>query len=301
MSGRTIIVVFLALFSGAGMAVGVLQANRAKNGGPVSTTQTEDVLIAVENLERGIAVKTTQVEVRQWIKGYAPADTLRSPKAAEGRAVVGRVLAGELVREVKLAKDGAGLGLAPAITVGMRAVTVMATRVATNVAGFVLPGSKVDVLLNLRGGGRGDETGGGSTTTLMQAVEVLAVDEKQEAPETNQFDPRKLASVTLLVSPKQANVLDLAQNMGTLSLALRNSSDVSNGEVEAATLAEISRLAMPPNPSLLNPVLDGDVQPPPGMAIAPPPPQQTEKKEPVWIVTWRGNQRGRVALTGGQE
>lgn len=295
MSGRTVMVVFLALFSGAGMAVGVLQSNRPKNTS-VSVTETEPVLVALADLERGKAVTGADVEVRPWPKGLAPADTLRTVEEAKGRAVVVRTLAGEFVRKVKLAADGAGLGLAPSIPVGKRALTVMASRASTSVAGFVLPGSKVDVLLNLRGSGRADETGGGSTTTLLQAVEVLAVDQKQDAPETNQFDPKALTSVTLLVTPDQANVLDLAQNMGMLSLALRNSSDVSDADVSPATLAEIRRLSMPPSPAA-SPLLDGDLPPPVGMllpALSPPP---AEEKAPVWIVTLRGNHRGRVGLT----
>jgi pilus assembly protein CpaB len=296
MSARTIMVVFLALFSGAGMAVGVLRSNQPKAGDAIAT-ETEDVLIAISDIERGRTVTEADVEERKWPRGLAPADTLRTVAEAKGRAAVGRILAGEVVRNVKLATEGAGLGLAPSIPVGKRALTVMASRASTSVAGFVLPGSRVDVLLNLRASGRGDETGGGSTTTLLQAIEVLAVDQKQDAPETNQFDPKALTSVTLLVTPEEANVLDLAQNMGTLSLALRNSSDVSDAAVLPATLAEIRRLSLPPNSSA-TPYLDGDRPPPPEMMSAAVP--RAEKTEPLWILTLRGNQRGRVALTGSR-
>ncbi|MCL4207459.1 MAG: Flp pilus assembly protein CpaB [Pirellulaceae bacterium] len=295
MSTRTILVVFLALLSGAGMAVGVLQSNRPKSAQTVDVSQLEPVLIAISNLERGQMVTEADVEVREWPKGFAPPDTLRTLEASKGRAAAGRILAGELVREVKLAKPGAGFGLAPVIPVGMRAITIVASRVNTNVGGFVLPGSKVDVLFNLRASGRGDETGGGSTTTLMQAVEVMAVDEMQEAPDTNQFDPKKLTCVTLQVTPDQANVLDLAQNMGTLSFALRNSSDMADADVAPATLTDIRRLAMPPNETPM--FLDGDVAPPPGMKVVVSPPL-VEKPESTWIVTLRGTQRGRVLLTG---
>lgn len=297
MSGRTIMVVFLALFSGAGMAVGVLQSNRPKNAG-MGTTEVEFVLIAIAEIERGRTVTKAEVEVREWPKGLAPEDTLRTEEQAIGRAAVGKILVGEFVRSAKLAEEGAGFGLAPSIPVGKRALTVMASRASTSVAGFVLPGSRVDVLLNLKAGGRGDETGGGSTTTLLQAVEILAVDQKQDAPETNQFDPKGLTSVTLLVTPEEANVLDLAQNMGTLSLALRNSSDMSDADVLPATLAKIRELSMPPN-SPPSPYFNGDL-PPPEMLTAFNPPR-AEVKEPVWIVTLRGNQRGRVVLTDEED
>lgn len=293
MSARTIMVVFLALFSGAGMAVGVLQSNRQKTGGTISS-ETEKVLVAIRDIERGRTVTKDDVEERDWSKGLAPDDKLDEVAKATGRAAVAKILAGDVVREAKLAAAGAGLGLAPAIPIGKRALTVMASRASTSVAGFVLPGSKVDVLLNLRASGRGDETGGGSTTTLLQAVEVLAVDQKQDAPETNQFDPKALTSVTLLVTPDEANVLDLAQNMGTLSLALRNSSDMADAEVSPATLAEIRRLSMPPNapPSSY---LDGD-KPPPEILLTSLTTPRVEK-EPASILTLRGNHRGRVVMT----
>ena len=293
MSARTIMVVFLALFSGAGMAVGVLQSNRPKASGAIAS-ETEKVLVAIRDIERGRTVTKDDVEERDWPKGLAPGDKLDEVAKATGRAAVAKILAGDVVREAKLAAAGAGLGLAPAIPIGKRALTVMASRASTSVAGFVLPGSKVDVLLNLRAGGRGDETGGGSTTTLLQAVEVLAVDQKQDAPETNQFDPKALTSVTLLVTPDEANVLDLAQNMGTLSFALRNSSDMADAEVSPATLAEIRRLSMPPNapPSSY---LDGD-KPPPEILLTSLTTPRVEK-EPASILTLRGNHRGRVVMT----
>ena len=305
MSLRTIFVVFLALLSGVGVAVGVMQSSRPSiNAEP--TTETETVLVAVANVERGRAVTEGDIVVRQWPKGLAPADTLRSVEAAKGRAALGRILVGEVVREVKLAQEGMGLGLPSVIPPGMRAVSVTASQINTNVAGFILPGSKVDVLLNLRASGRDDNTGGGSTTTLLQAVEVLAVDQQQDAPESHQFDPRALASVTLLVTPEQANVLDLAQNMGTLSFALRNASDVADAEVAPATLAQIRRLAMPPQSQASSspPMMDGDA--PPTAEMQAHLDQlagrvRTEQKRPIWIDTIRGAQRGRVVLTGVNE
>jgi pilus assembly protein CpaB len=301
MSTRTILVVFLALLSGAGVAAGVLHSNRPKNE-ELTNIETEPVLVAVANLERGRAVTEADIVVREWPKGLAPADTLRSVEAAKGRAALGRILVGEVVREVKLASEGMGLGLEPVIPVGMRAVSVTAARITTNVAGFVLPGSKVDVLLNLRASGRDDNTGGGSTTTLLQAVEVLAVDQKQDAPESHQFDPKALASVTLLVTPEQANVLDLAQNMGTLSFALRNATDVADAEVEAATLTKIRRLAMPPQSqdSSETQILDPDAPLTDEARARLDKLVGRERAEPrnhTWIETFRGTQRGRLVLT----
>ncbi len=294
MSTRTILVVFMALISGAGMAVGVLQSNRPA-GAEVTTTETEEVLVATADLQRGTILSESDVVVRKWPKGMAPENVLREVDEALERVVIGQILAGELILTPKLTADESGLGLASMVPPTMRAVTIMASSVALNVAGFVLPGNKVDVLLNLRGGRGDDPTGGGSTTTLLQAVEVLAVDQQLQAPADNKVDPKLMSSVTLLVTPEQANVLDLAQNMGTLSLALRNPSDISDSAVEAATLAQIRRLAMPPQdtPPMY---LDGDVPPPEILASLMGNAEPVERPEPKWIDTMRGTQRGRVVL-----
>lgn len=294
MSPRTIVVVFLALVSGAGMAVGVLQSNRPRSTAVVASTETEPVLVALVGFERGKMVTEEDVEVRQWPKGLAPGSALRAVEDAVERVAVGQVLKGELILGPKLAPKDAGRGLAALIPPGMRAFTVMTSRVASNVAGFVLPGNKVDVLLNLKGGGRGDDTGGGSTTTLLQAVEVLAVDQRLEAPAENKVDTKNLTSVTLLVTPEEANLLDLGQNMGALTLALRNPSDGSDQIVEPATVANVRFRNLPPKSPL--PFLDGDAPPPELLSALSSPP--AVRREPLAIVTLRGNHRGRVTLTG---
>jgi len=296
MSTRTILVIFLALICGAAMAAGVMQTNRPKKAEAVSVMDTEPVLVAVASLERGKMVTDADVEVRQWPKGLVPNETLRKSEDAVERVVIGQVVKGELLLDAKLAAKGTGRGLAALVPPGMRAFTVTASKVASNVAGFVLPGNKVDVLLNLKGG-RGDDTGGGSTTTLLQAVEVLAVDQRLEAPADNKVDPKGLASVTLLVTPEHANLLDLGQNMGVLTLALRNPSDKSDANIEAATVAGIRFRGEPPAMHL-----DGDLPPPPSMVESTTltSSSRAEKKDPAWIVTLRGNHRGRVLVTGDE-
>ena len=87
------------------------------------------------------------------------------------------------------------------------------------VAGFILPGNRVDVLLSLGEISGTNETGGGSTITLLENIEILAVDQKMDAPSDNKVDTKDLRSVTLLVTPQQANRLDLGQNKGMLHLA----------------------------------------------------------------------------------
>jgi hypothetical protein len=109
-----------------------------------------------------------------------------------------------------------------------------------------------------------------------------------------------LASVTLLVTPEQANMLDLGQNMGILTLSLRNPTDKADAFPEPATVARIQFRGEPPLANAMSTFLDGDLPPPASMLLTSVPvstPAEMESK-PTWIVTWRGGQRGRVLLTG---
>jgi pilus assembly protein CpaB len=109
--------------------------------------------------------------------------------------------------------------MAALIPSGMRAFTILTPSLASGVGGFILPGNKVDVLLTLEG------KRGSITTTLVQNLEILAVDQQLDAPSDNRVDPKQLRSVTLLVTPEQASRLGLAHNKGALYLALRNHAD----------------------------------------------------------------------------
>jgi pilus assembly protein CpaB len=191
------------------------------------------------------------------------------------------IVAGEPILESKLASRDSGRGLAALIPEGMRAYTIQTSRVASNVAGFILPGNSVDVLLTLKGN-YNDTTGGGSTTTLLQAVEILAVDQRLDAPVDNKINPRELGSVTLLVTPEQAALLDLGQNMGTLTLSLRNPEDAAESLARPATVNDIRfRQEKPVEKS------EGDS---PILGSG-------DGEEVLEIVTLRGSHRGRVLVT----
>lgn len=295
MSTRTILVVFLALFCGASMAVGVMRANQNKIKGEVNMAETVPVVVAAADIPRGKLVTGKDVELRDWPKEISPPGLLSAVEAVVDRAAIGQMVKGEPVLDGKLAPKDAGRGLAALIPEGMRAYTIQTLRVASNVAGFILPGNKVDVLLNLKGSNRGeDRTGGGSTTTLLQAVEVLAVDQILDAPEENKVNPKELSSVTLLVTPDQAAKLDLGQNMGLLTLSLRNPDDTAAAVTEPATITQIRfLLGMPP------PELDGEPRPPAQAdeALQPVSSPAAAKPKPKWIVTLRGSHRGRVAVS----
>ena len=116
--------------------------------------------------------------------------------------------------------------LAERVQVGKRAFTIKAQGESATVAGFLLPGDFVDVLHSPKDHERAaDSAAAGETKTILEFVEVLAVHTKKERPVGKQFEPVEVLSVTLLVSPDQAEALEQGQNSGMLGLALRNPRD----------------------------------------------------------------------------
>ena len=291
MSIRSIVVVILALVCGASAAVGVLQL-RQSAAPQVVQPETVSVVVASREIPRGRMVTADDLRLRELPKEAIPEGTLTKAEDAVDRAVVIQILAGEFVLDAKLAGKDAGRGLAALVPKGMRAFTIQASRAATSVAGFILPGNKVDVLLNLRAQGAQDETGGGSTTTLLQSIEILAVEQRLDAPTENKTNYKEINSVTLLVTPEQAALLDLGQNMGQLTLSLRNPEDTAEADTRPATIADIRFRQEKPAPA---------AEPKPGEskpAAEPqtPPPEQRDEPQFAQIVTLRGNQRGRVLI-----
>ena len=236
MSVRSIVVVALALVFGGSAAVGV---NSYMKGAPAPRGDVVPVVVAAFDLPRGGSITSEAVKLKEYPRDLVPARSIAKLEDAVNRGIFVPLTKDEPVLESKLAPKGAGRGLAALIPSGMRAYSVKVPDVAQGVAGFILPGNRVDVLLSMGDIGGSNETGGGSTTTLLQNVEILAVDQKMDAPADNKVDTKDLRSVTLLVTPQQANQLDLGQNKGVLHLALRNIEDDNNAQTRPATLFDL--------------------------------------------------------------
>jgi pilus assembly protein CpaB len=216
------------------------------------------------------------------------------------RSVFVPLMKDDPVVESKLAPKGSGRGLSALIPTGMRAYSVRVPDVAMGVAGFVMPGNHVDVLLSIGEIGNSNETGGGSTTTLLQNVEILAVDQKMEAPADNKVDTKDLRTVTLLVTPQQANLLDLAQNKGILHLALRNREDKLAAQTQPATLLNLRFRQEKPWDERFKGVIDALgkalAQRPPAPAPVAAAPKAPPKPRTVEIRTIRGRSEGAVII-----
>jgi pilus assembly protein CpaB len=183
----------------------------------------------------------------------APADAVKTIEDALERAVVIPLLKDDVIRDAKLGSKDGSRGMAALVPEGMRAYTISTPTIASGVAGFILPGNKVDVLLTVAEHTSRDEYGGGTTTTLLQRIEILAVDDQIDAPVENRVDAKEMRSVTLLVTPNQANMLSLAQTKGTLHLSLRSDGDTNASETEPVFLKDLRlQRDMPEDPNLFN-------------------------------------------------
>jgi pilus assembly protein CpaB len=235
---RTIIIGMLAMVFGLSAAMGVYLVV-SQQSARTADSETTPVAFVTQNVSRGTSLTEEVMALRDWPKEFVPEGAISNLEDALARSVSIPLLAGEPILETKLAARGSGRGMAALIPPGMRAVTIQTPNVATGMAGFILPGDTVDVLVTLSYSGQDDVTGGSGTLTLLQNVEILAVDQRIDAPTENVVDPRELRSVTLLVSPAEAAQLNLGQNKGTLSLALRNPTDQEKGTSESATFAAL--------------------------------------------------------------
>lgn len=292
MRSRSWLVGGLALMFGGSAAVGV-HAVRAKPG--EQKTDTVDVVVAAADVLRGTTVDANMLKTAKWPKDMVPPGAVTSVADAVARTALFPLTKDELLLNTKLAGLNAGRGMASLIPKGMRAIAIQTLNVSSGVAGFILPGNRVDVLLTVSVAGTDDLAGGGTTTTLLQNVEILAIDSRIDAPADNRVDPKELRSVTLAVSPDDAAKLNLGQNKGTLHLSLRNPEDDLTAETHPATLAELRYTQKPANPesdSVPAPIAAApavELKPVVAIAAVAPP-------APTRIRTMRGRHNGEVRV-----
>jgi pilus assembly protein CpaB len=261
----------------------------ARSGGPkkVEATDQKDVVVATRPLGVGWMIKPADVKIEKVPTEAFPKGAFTKVEDVLDRPVISNVLLDEPILEGRLAAKGSGLGLAPTIPVGMRAVTVRVNDVA-GVAGFVLPGMKVDVLVT----GHPPNSDGTMTTTCLQNMLVLSAGQTMTPDSRGQTI--QAPTVTLLVDPEQAETLTLANSEGRIQLVLRNSSDQSIEKTSGRFVSELygaaRKPAAPAKPEVAprprpRPV-EVAVKAPPPVVVAPPPPPPPDQ-----IVVIRGTTR----------
>jgi pilus assembly protein CpaB len=195
-----------------------------------------DVAVAANDIKVGAKVEEKDVKIVPFTSENLPANVYHTKAKIVGRGVVLPILAGEFILPNKLAAENAGSGMPGLIPPGMRAVSVRVNEVVA-VAGFVAPGTRVDVLVTGNPAGSGEA----QTTTVLSNVAVLASVTRLER--NAQGEAQSAPVITLLVSPEDAQRLTLASSEGRIQLSLRNPLDtnqdkpaaVRNGSLYGAT------------------------------------------------------------------
>jgi len=235
---RTVLVLLLAvvLASGASYAVYRTVVNMPVREVEVATVQ---VAVAVENLPVGTRLEKQHVKLVDWPASNPIEGGLFSVEAAVGRGLTSSVSVNEPLTESRLASLESGAGLPPIIPEGMRAMSVRVNEVI-GVAGFTVPGTRVDVLLTL------DARNGGMTRAVVSNVQVLTAGTAMDQEQAKEGKPMPSTVVTLLLTPEDAERIALAQSSGSLMLVLRNPLDVVPTETKGIRRASLMGEPDPP-------------------------------------------------------
>jgi pilus assembly protein CpaB len=189
-----------------------------KNATVVRPAPTQQIVVAAVPLQVGARLDSSNLRMISWPAGEDIAGMKTSIAECVGRAVITPVAENEPILEAKLAPMGAGAGLPATIPQGMRALSVAVNDVV-GVAGFVIPGTVVDVLVTGQRAGGSDNI----TKTILENVPVLAAGQKIE--QDREGKPQTVPVITLLVTPEDAAKLTMASTEGKIQLSLRNTID----------------------------------------------------------------------------
>jgi pilus assembly protein CpaB len=234
---RLLMIGIVALALGAAVSLLVYKNLLAKSSS--NSESGVDVLIAADDIQVGARIEEHDVIAVKYPASTLPGGTFNKRSKVMGRGVILPISRGEFILPSKLAPENAGAGLPSLIPPGMRAVSVRVNEVVS-VAGFVGPGTRVDVLLTGTPNGSSEP----QTTTVLQNVAVIASGQKLERNAAG--EPQNTPVITLLVSPDDAERLTLASSEGHIQLALRNPLDTRQDEVASANAKGLYKGGTPP-------------------------------------------------------
>ncbi|MCW8334562.1 Flp pilus assembly protein CpaB [Vibrio paucivorans] len=179
----------------------------------VEVVEREPVMIASQEITAGSVIEEQHITSKLLEKAWREESQFTVPEDLIGQVVATTIHKGEIITAPRLTIPGEGSTLAALIPENMRAVTIRVNDVI-GVAGFLLPGNRVDILNTVKYGERS-----AATTTVLKDIKVLAVDQTAKSKENK---PVIVRAVTLEVTPKQAEKLLTAKSKGEIQLTLRN-------------------------------------------------------------------------------
>lgn len=237
---RLLMIGVLALAVGFFASVYVYKNLQTKSG--TGTEPGIDVIVAANDLQVGQRIEERDIKIIRIPTADLPPGSPRKRADVIGHGVILPISKGEFILPNRIAGENAGSGLPSLIPPGMRAVSVRVNEVVS-VAGFVTPGTRVDVLLTGAPGSGGEQ----QTTTVLQNVAVIASGHTLERTSTG--EAQNTAVITLLVSPDDAQRLTLASSEGRIQLSLRNPLDTKQDEVASSNSRGLYKGLPAPTPT----------------------------------------------------
>jgi pilus assembly protein CpaB len=275
---RLVIFLIVALVIGLLAARYVFVQLRSARQEAVRSAPTGRIVVAARRIGLGERLASSDLRTIPWPDTTKPAGAFERIDDCAGRALIAPAVENEPILEEKLAAREAGGGLSVAIPEGMRAISVRVDDVVS-VAGFVVPGTTVDVLVT------GSTANGDSVTrTPLQGLRVLAVGQKVE--QDREGKPQTYTVVTLLVLPEEAEKLSMASTEGKIHLALRNTIDTKQANPPPVNRNSLFAGAPPPAAA-------------PKIRRASPPPAP-KPPEPYTVDVIRGDKHESTSFAGAQ-
>jgi pilus assembly protein CpaB len=192
----------------------------------------KQIVVLTQDISIGTKITQDVIELKNWPEDIIPNGCFFDTTMVIGRVTKAEIFTGEPLLEVKLAPAGTAGGFSSIIPPGMRALTV-SVDASSGVGGFILPNAYVDVLVTVPSPNKKEES---STKIILEDIKVLAVDQEYDREGD---DPVLVQTVTLLVTPEQAEKLVLASTEGKLRLSLRNEADRETSTTSGIKLEDL--------------------------------------------------------------
>ena len=236
---RTALVLTIAVLTAGLASYGVYEAVKRM---PVRQVEVDavDVVVAAEDLPVGTRLRSEQLKVVAWPARTPVPGAFSDPKALVDRGVISTIGTNEPITATKVAGLESGAGLPPVIPQGMRAMSIRVNDVI-GVAGYVVPGTRVDVLVTVREDGPENGRQDPIARTVVSNVEVLTAGTAIDQTRAKDGKPQPATVVTLALTPEDGEKIALAQSEGKLSLALRNPLDVEPTDTRGIKLTALMR------------------------------------------------------------
>ena len=196
----------------------------------MEAVEMSKVVVASDKLDPGVKLTSQKLMLKSWPKDSIPIGAVMRPDQLINRTPKMEISKGEVILERMLAPLSSGGSMAVQIAPGKRAFTLNVNE-AAGVAGFAMPGNFVDVILNSK-----DLNSQELSRIILQKILILAVAQDRVSDESK---PKVVNAITIEVTPTEAETLDLARSIGSLSLVLRHQNDDSDGESTGMTRKEL--------------------------------------------------------------